>query len=207
MINENKTEEEIAAEALAAFSSLVSKEPISEPDFPAKPETIKVKKEASSKVKQYKLFSSSILLCYIQGDAPALFMQRELSDYSMMLGSADNEIKEFLNPLFSLLHDNKNIVFRPINTRRLLSVQEVESFNAILESFKKETRLTAFLNNYKTFLSFLASCNLPIKKENIFTSLSDLLILIADYRDNASTLELKQFPELLSPQDIKDLTF
>lgn len=206
MTNENKTEEEIAAEALAAFSSLVTSKEIETPDFPAKPETIKVKKETSSKVKQYKLFSSSILLCYIQGDAPALFMQRELSDYSMMLGSADNEIKEFLNPLFSLLHDNKNIVFRPLNLRLLSSVQ-VEAFNAILESFRNETRLTSFLNNYKTFLSFLASCNLPIKKENIFTSLSDLLILIADYRDNASTLELKQFPELLSPQDIKDLTF
>lgn len=164
------------------------------------------KRTLSKNSKPYALFSSSILVCYLQGDASPLFMGASATDYDRLANKNNEEIKTFLKPLFLILHNNKNLKFRPINTH-LLSDAGLLKFERVLNSFRKETRLEAFLENYREFLLFLSSESLTIKEEKVFTSLTTLLERIKDYRLNCKEQGASVQESILSDDDIANLTF
>lgn len=164
------------------------------------------KRPLAKNSKPYALFSSSILVCYLQGDASPLFMQASAGTYDSFALSSNEDIKAFLKPLFLILHNNKNLKFRPINTH-LLSDAGLLKFDRILNSFRKETRLEAFLENYREFLLFLSSESLAIKEEKVFTNLGTLLSRIKDYRMNCKEQGALENVATLSDDDIANLTF
>lgn len=161
---------------------------------------------ATHKVKQFPIFSTGILLCYIQGEAPALFMQATLADYEKALNTNDDKIKEFLKPLFLLLHNNKNIKFRALNTTRLVPAVRDELENYIL-AFRTRSTLEGFLSTYKDFLSFASRTGVTIKKDKVFLNIEELALHIANYRDQAVLAEQTELFIGVSDDEIKSLTF
>jgi len=165
------------------------------------------KKPLTNKAKPYALFSSSILVCYLQGEASPLYMQEPAIAYDAYSHSDNEKIKNFLKPLFLILHNNKNLKFRPINTH-LLSDAGLLRFERILNSFRKETRLEAFLENYREFLLFLSSESLTIKEEKVFTNLSTLLERLKEYRLHCIVQgAAKESETILSEEDIANISF
>lgn len=163
-------------------------------------------KKAGSGTQTFSLFSTSVLICYLQGAASPLFMQATENDFENALDKTSEEIKTFLKPLFLILHNNKNIKFRPVN-KHMLSPTGLETFERFIVSFRKETRLEAFLENYKNFLLFLAKESIPIKDDKVFTDLENLLIRIADYRINCTAQETTANNKTLTAIDITSLKF
>lgn len=193
-------EESESLAALAALSNI----------SPPEKDTVKIingtNYPATHKVKQFPIFSTGILLCYIQGEAPALFMSATLADYEIALNNNDDKIKEFLKPLFLLLHNNKNIKFRALNTTRLTPPVRDELENYIL-SFRARSTLEGFLSTYKDFLSFASRTGVTIKKDKVFLNLEGLALHIANYRDQAVLAEQTELFIGVSDDEIKSLTF
>lgn len=140
--------------------------------------------QASKLTKQYPLFTTSILCAYIQGAASPLFMDAAPENY--MQAVSDSKEQEFMAPLWLILHNNKNIKFRPINPQLIPDGKESE-FARILHNFRHDTTLAAFLRNYKTFLNFLAANAITIDPAKIFTDLIGLLGRIGAYREDCIT--------------------
>ena len=161
---------------------------------------------ATHKVKQFPIFSTGILLCYIQGEAPALFMSATLADYEIALNKNDDKIKEFLKPLFLLLHNNKNIKFRALNTTKLVPAvrNELESF---ILAFRSRSTLEGFLSTYKDFLAFASRTGIAIKKDKIFLNIEGLALHIANYRDQAVLAQQTELFIGVTDDEIKSLTF
>lgn len=183
--------------ALASLASDLSELP--------EPKEIKERK-VNSGTQTFPLFSTSVLICYLQGAASPLFMQASEKDFENVLGKGNEEIKQFIKPLFLILHNNKNLKFRPVN-KHMLSPAGLETFERFLNSFRKETRLEAFLENYKNFLLFLAKESIQIKDDKIFTDLETLLLRIADYRINCTAQDVTANNKTLTTLDIASLKF
>lgn len=192
------TNEDATQAALAAM--FANKDTRSEVD------PIAQRSQASLLTKQYPLFTTSILCAYIQGTASPMFMQASPEDY--LSAVMDNEQKEFIKPLWLILHTNKNIKFRPINPHLIPDGKESE-FAAILNAFRKESQFSAFLSNYKTFLNFMASNALAIEPDKIFTDLVSLLGRIGAYREEClSAMPISETKKvILSSDDLDNLDF